>query len=54
MNIFNYINTFKRKRNQQFSNNNKKIYKKLSGRVDSMPSCLGARHVRYIAFRHHA
>ena len=49
MNNFNYINTLKHKRNEKLSYNKKK----LSGREDSIPSCLGARQVRY-ALRYHA
>jgi len=52
MNNFNYINTLKRKRDEQFSNNKNNI-KKLMRREDSFPSCLGARQVRY-ALRYHA
>jgi len=51
MNNFNYINTLKQKRNEQLSYNKNNL-KKLSGRVDSAPSCLGAREVRY-ALRFH-
>jgi len=51
MNNFNYINTLKHKRNEQLSL--KKYYKKLSRPEDSIPSCLGARQVRY-ALRYHA
>jgi len=46
MNIFIYINKLKRKRNEQFSDNESYI-KKISGHEDSIPSCLGARQVRY-------
>ena len=46
MNKFNYINTLKRKRNDQFSNNKNSI-KKLCKRKDSIPSCLGASQARY-------
>jgi len=52
MNNFNYIITLKGKRNEHFSNN-KNIIKKLSGREDSICSCLGAREIRY-APRYHA
>ena len=38
MNNFNYINTLKRKRNEEFSNNQNNL----------IPSCLGARQVRYV------
>ena len=54
MNTFNYINTLKRKRNEQFSNTNKNSIKKLCQREDSIPSCLGARQalytLRYLAY----
>ena len=46
MNTFNYINTLKRKRNEQFSNNKNSI-KKLCECEDSIPSSLGARQARY-------
>ena len=46
MNKCNYINTLKRKRNDQFSNNKNSI-KKLCKREDSIPSFLGARQARY-------
>ena len=52
MNNFNYINTLKHKRNEQLSYNKNNI-KKISGCEDSIPSCLGARQVRY-ALRYHA
>jgi len=52
MNNFIYINTLKRKRNKQFSNNKNNI-KKLHGREDSILSCLGARQVRCV-LRYHA
>ena len=47
MTQFNYINTLKHKRNEQLSYNKNNIKKKLSGREDSIPSCLGARQERY-------
>ena len=46
MNNFNYINTLNHQRNEQLSYNKYNI-KRLSGREDSIPSCLGARQVRY-------
>ena len=46
MNNFSYINTLKLKRNEQLSYNENNI-KTWSGREDSIPSCLGARQVRY-------